>query len=256
MLQIDKYSYTSPLRSIHPVEKAAFCLSYLLFSLITKSMEIALITFMVMSAVILVQAKIHWRFYIKLLTLPFFFLLTSVVTFVLSIAPSEVAQTSSLWEMRVASWQIYLTEASVRRGWQLICTALACISCMYLFILTTPLPHILWMMQKARIPTLFIELVAFTYRFIFVLIEKSEEIYIAQTSRLGYRSYRGWLSSLAQLIVGLFMKALQSARELQIAMDSRGGESMYPIEISSPYIRQHWMVIGCSVLVLTVLTAF
>ncbi|WP_367751439.1 cobalt ECF transporter T component CbiQ [Ammoniphilus sp. 3BR4] len=254
MLQVDKYSHTSPLRSIHPMEKAAFCLSYLLFSLITKSLSIALVTFMVMSAVLLLQAKIPWQFYIKLLMLPFFFLLTSVITLVLSIAPIEVALTGSLWDIRVALWQIYVTGESVLKGLQLIATVLACISCMYLLILTTPLPDLLWMMQKARVPSLFIELVAFTYRFIFVLLEKSQEIYIAQASRLGYRSYRDWLASLAQLIVGLFIKALQSARELQIAMDSRGGEEMYPIDIAQPYKRKHWIVIGCSVFLLALLS--
>lgn len=255
MLQIDKYAYTNPLKNIHPLEKSVFCFSFLFFSLVTKDTLIALITFSVMSTMSLVGVRVAWRNYLKLLMLPFFFLMTSVMTLLISFSPVDVVLDHPLWSMSIASWQIYMSFESINRGFQMICTVMACISCMYFFILTTPLPQMIWIMQKVKVPQLFIELVMFTYRFIFVLLEKVQEIYVAQSSRLGYESYRVWISSLAQLVVALLIKTMQSARELQIAMDSRGGEDpAFQVQINLPYKLLHWIVMGGSMIVLITLS--
>lgn len=255
MLQIDYFSNTNPLRNVHPVQKACFSLAYLLFALLTKSIGIAVFTFIVMSLAILAKAKIPWTYYVKLLLLPFLFLTTSVLTLLLSLAPVDMVLQESLWEMKMGTWQIYVSSTNLERGIQLTCTVVACISSMYFFILTTPFRDIQWLLQKLRLSPLFIELVSFTYRFIFVLIEKAQEIYVAQSSRLGYESYRTSVSSLAHLVVSLFVKSMQAARDLQMAMDSRGGEEdLDPIEITSLYHRQGWVAIGSSMILLIGLT--
>jgi cobalt/nickel transport system permease protein len=96
----------------------------------------------------------------------------------------------------------------------------------------------MWVLRKIKLPVLFIELVGLTYRFIFVLINKMQEIYLAQSNRLGYQNLQICMTSCAQLIVSLFIKSIQSAKELQIAMESRGGdEGLYDIEITISYNR-------------------
>ncbi len=89
MLQIDKYASMNGWHHVHPLEKAIFSFSFLLFSTLTKSITIALITFFVMGASILFGAKIPFRYYVRLLALPLFFLLTSVLVIIVSIAPIE-----------------------------------------------------------------------------------------------------------------------------------------------------------------------
>ncbi len=77
-------------------------------------------------------------------------------------------------------------------------------------------------LRKLKVPQLLIEITEITYRFIFVFLETSLKIYQAQNSRLGYRTARLWLHSLSLLISSLFIQVFQRARELTIAMDSRG----------------------------------
>lgn len=73
MLLIDKYAYMNKLASVHPLEKMLFSFGLLLLSLIMRDERISLITFIVMSAFIIIGAKIPVKYYLKLLLLPGFF---------------------------------------------------------------------------------------------------------------------------------------------------------------------------------------
>ncbi|MBO1511395.1 cobalt ECF transporter T component CbiQ [Metabacillus bambusae] len=238
MLRIDDYAYTNALKHIHPAEKVGFAFSFLLFTIITKNVVISSLTFFVMSISIVLAAKIPLSHYIKLLLLPAVFLCTSIITIMITIAPVNEVRMEQLWSVNLLSWQLYISLASVKQAYHLGATVLASVSCLYFLILTTPLNQLMWVLRKLKLPVLFLDLVGVTYRFIFVLLHKMEEIYLAQSSRLGYQNYRVWLTSSAQLIVSLFIKSIQSARELQIAMESRGGdEGLYDIEITISYNR-------------------
>ena len=82
------------------------------------------------------------------------------------------------------------------------------------------------------------------YRFIFVFLETSLTIYQAQHSRLGYRTARLGLHSLSLLISSLFFQVFQRARELTIAMDSRGyTENMMYVDEPYKFSTVNWLII-------------
>jgi cobalt/nickel transport system permease protein len=208
-----------------------------------------------MSAGVLIGAKISYKSYLKLLVLPTFFLMTSVLAILLSISTTDVDVLNPIWQFEIGTWKLYMSTYNVNQAQQVVFTVLASISCMYFFMLTTPIHQLIWLLQKVRIPQLFIELVVFTYRFIFVLMDNMQEIYVAQSSRLAYQKRSGWLTSVSQLIVGLFIKSIRSAKELQIALDSRGGEEgMYEVELDQTYNRYHWL--GMAFLMIFLLTIY
>ncbi|MCQ6274256.1 cobalt ECF transporter T component CbiQ [Bacillus sp. V3B] len=245
MLNIDQYAYTNALRDVHPVEKAVFSFSLLLFSLWSKSVWVSTIIFFVMSAIIVRKAEIPLRYYVKLLFAPFFFLLTSVVVIIVSIVPIGKEAVDSLWQLELGVWKLSITSSNVIKSVGIVFPVIASVSCMYFIILTTPITQLIWLLQKLKVSSLFIELAVFTYHFIFVLLEKSREIYLAQSMRLGYQSYRTGFSSFGQLIVSLLIKTLRSAKEFQIALDCRGGEeALYDVEWTQVYKKTHWLGIA------------
>jgi cobalt/nickel transport system permease protein len=255
MIQIDKLSNVSPMKDIHPVEKALFAFSFLFFSILTKNVGVALITFIVMSTVILWHAKIAMKTYLKMLLLPSIFIISSVIVILVSISPIGALIVNPLWLVQIGNWSIYIGAAQIKQSIQLTATVMASISAMYFFILTTPIHQWIWLLQKCRFPSLFIELTVFTYHFIFILLEKMQQIAIAQSSRLGYRNARTWMNSSAKLIVALFIKSLQSAQALQMAIDSRGGEEgLMTVNITQSYKRLNWLIIMLSISGLFVLS--
>jgi len=244
MLLIDKYAYFNRLNHVHPVEKMTLSLFLLLFSLMVKDAIVSLITFIVMSAFIIWGAKIPLRYYVKLLLLPGFFLLSGIATILFSFASIETAIPHVLWSAEFGSWKVFITENNIKVTTGLIFVVLSSISCLYFLTLTTPVNAILQILRKLKVPQLLIEITEITYRFIFVFLETALSIYQAQSSRLGYITATKWLHSIGLLISSLFISVFQRARELTIAMESRGyTEDIMYIDDNYQYSAVNWLII-------------
>lgn len=255
MLQIDQYAYTNAFRNVHPVEKAVFVILFLMFSLLTKKVSVAIFTFILMSVAIVIGAKIPLSYYVKILLYPFFFLFTSVLVMIISIVPKGLVPSDFVMTIPMGAWQLYVGQTNLLLVKQLFFTVIASISCMYFFILTTPIQQIAWLFQKLRIPHLFTELFLFTYRFIFMLLDKVAEIRLAQTSRHGYETFRNTFFSLGRLIISLLATSLRSANELDVALASRGGSGhFFGVELTESYKMSHWLFLTTSFFFLTLLT--
>ncbi|WP_108306298.1 cobalt ECF transporter T component CbiQ [Metalysinibacillus jejuensis] len=237
MLLIDKYAYINRLKDVHPMEKMVFTALLLLFSLTVRDQLISLITFIVMSAFIIFGAKIPWRYYVKLLLLPSFFLLTSLLAILVSFAGPTSALPPHIFALSFTRFQLFIGVASVAVAKQLFFVVLASISALYFLILTTSVQAICYVLYKWRIPPLFVELCEMTYRFIFIFLENTQKIYIAQQSRLGYQSPRQWLRSVGLLVSALFIEVLQRSTELTSAMLSRGYD---PSNTTPLYFEEQW----------------
>lgn len=258
MLLIDKYAYINRLKNIHPVEKMTMALFPLLFTLIVKDTIVALIIFSVMSALTIFGAKIPFSYYVKLLLLPGFFLLSGILSILISFASRDTVVPNILWSVKFESWQIFVTANNVHTVVSLVFVVISSISCLYFLTLTTPVHDILQVMRKLKVPQLLIEITEITYRFIFVFLETTLKIYQAQNSRLGYRTAKLWLRSLSMLITSLFISVFQRARELTIAMDSRGyREDIMYVDDHYQYATTNWLIIlGVMAVIVTVYILF
>lgn len=244
MLLIDKYAYINRLKHVHPIEKMAITLLLLLFSLLVNDKIVSLITFLVMSTFTIFAAKIPFSYYVKLLLLPSFFLLSGTLSILFSVASSDTNLPAVFWSKQFGGWQLFISTTSVETVTTLVLVVLSSISCLYFLTLTTPVQDILQVLRKWRIPLLLIEITELMYRFIFVFLETSLKIYQAQNSRLGYHTARLWLHSISLLISSLFIQVFQRARELTIAMDSRGySENISYIAEQYKYSTINWLII-------------
>ncbi|KOS68217.1 cobalt ABC transporter permease [Lysinibacillus contaminans] len=243
MLLIDKYAYMNKLASVHPLEKMMFSLGLLLLSLIIRDEHISLITFIVMSAFIILGAKIPFTYYAKLLLLPGFFLLSSLVSILISVAPSSSVLPTHIWAYQLNAWTIFIGTSSVATAQELFFIVLGSISCLYFLILTTSVQSICYVLRMWRLPVLFVELVELTYRFIFIFLESMQKIHLAQQARLGYHSPMQWLRSVSMMIAALFAEMFQRSRELNNAMQARGGATVY-WQDTAIYSTKNWLGIA------------
>ncbi|WP_042346700.1 cobalt ECF transporter T component CbiQ [Bacillus massiliigorillae] len=244
MLLIDKYAYFNRLSETHPVEKMVFSLTLMIFSLAVKNVLVSLITFIVMSAFTIFAAKIPFTYYVKLLLLPAMFLLSGLVTLLLSFADFHSVTMETIWELQVGKWVIFITNDSVQRAATLFFTVLGSISCLYFLTLTTPLTTIFDILRKLKVPKLLIELIELTYRFIFVFLDTSLEIFRSQHARLGYFTIRQGIQSLGLLISTLFVQVFRRANELNIAMHARGyHEDLNFLQATYHYSTRNWVII-------------
>lgn len=96
------------------------------------------------------------------------------------------------------------------------------LSCLYFISLTTPMIDVISVLAKLKVPSFLIELISLVYRFIFIILETSEMMFISQNSRLGYRDIKTSYKSLGALASTLFIRSFKRANDLYTALEARG----------------------------------
>lgn len=94
--------------------------------------------------------------------------------------------------------------------------------CLLLFITIFPLYQLLITLRSSRIPKIITELLEMIYRFIFILIEKANQILTAQKSRMGYQRYRQRIPHGGMLFSRTLILAAQDSDILYDSMLARG----------------------------------
>ncbi len=110
----------------------------------------------------------------------------------------------------------------IGRGVLIAGRVLAGTSLMMLFSMTTPVNKILGALKYFRIPDGWLEVTAFTYRYIFVFIEEAQSIMDAQRLRLGYSGVMIGSRSWGTLVGSLFTRVYDQANATHEAMTLRG----------------------------------
>lgn len=219
MYLIDKLSYDNGLKEAHPVEKFLFSMGALAFALITMNPVVMSILFIIMGILIVVLAGISLRDYMKLLCIPFVFILLSVITVIVEI---NSAPGKSICSVRLFYITFAVSMKSLVSGGTLGLKAFASVSCLYFFILTTPVSDVEYILKKMKLPVLFREMFMMIYRFIFVTVDMAERVVISQRSRGGYSSFRKGVYSIGMLASSVFVKSFFFGKASYNAMLSRG----------------------------------
>ena len=207
MTYIDKYAYLNRLRNVHPMEKFLFAMTSLAIVMVSGSNLVHTMAFLIMSGVVLFAARIPVSVYLKLLLLPIFFLGAGVFSLIVQINFS--AATFSL------------TPGGMDQAWNLFLKAMASVSCLYFLVLTIPVTEIIHILRRFKIPVLFLELLVIVYKFIFILFDTLNRIYVSQNSRLGYKNYKTTFASLGKLGGSLLILSLKRYQDMYNALESR-----------------------------------
>lgn len=219
MFLIDSFAYSNRFLSWHPGEKMAFAAVAMILCLASAGFYTGLAVLLLMFCATVPGAGIPWRAYLKLLTLPAFFLLTGLA----GVAITTGANSSEyIFSMTLAGYTAGVTGESLLQCRDLFFKSLGAASCLYFLALTTPMVDVLAVFRKLRLPSLLIEIMTLVYRFIFVLAECGEKTFTSQSSRLGYNNLKNGYRSMGSLLSSLFIKSLYKSRALYTTMASRG----------------------------------
>lgn len=217
MLLIDKLCYYSKLRYMNAGEKFLYAIITIAACIISRSLIIALLVFIVNTVLTVGIAGISGRRYRNLMLVPVVFLILSTLAIIVNFSRTPM----DAFAIPAGSWYITGSQSSVLFGIQLMATALSAVSSLYFLSLNTPMPDILMVLSKLHCPAMISELMLLIYRFIFVLLEVALNIMLSQKSRLGYKNYKTSLKSFGAMISILFIRAMKKSNALYDAMESR-----------------------------------
>ena len=218
MLTIDQLCYSSKLRRVNANEKFAFTILTLFICVASRNVWIAGIVLLVNTILTVGGGRIPFGRYLKLMLLPFAFLIMSTAAIVINVSKVPF----DAYAIPVGDYYITSSVAAVFMAIQLSLTALSAVSCLYFLTLNTPMTDILRVLRKCHCPNILIELMLLIYRFIFILLSTAKGIRVSQKSRLGYQDYKTSLRSFSSLCATVFIRAMKRANALYDAMESRG----------------------------------
>lgn len=112
---------------------------------------------------------------------------------------------------------------------------LSAVSIVVLMGFATPFTEIIAAFSWLKFPKDFIEILMFTYRYIFVLLEDAMVIYDAQKNRLGYSNIRRRLESFGTLAGSLVLRTFNNNHNITIAMVQRGYDGSIPMLRHKPF---------------------
>lgn len=219
MIKIDDYAYSSSVVNELPRNKLIFGFIPLVICLFANSFFASIITIALMAFMSVKNTKISYNKYLKLILIPFGFLIVGTITIIFSKYPIEH---NVLFGFHIKSNVYGVDYVSLMYGLKLIFRALAAVSCMYFISLTTPMNDVLYSLQKIRVPKLIISLMELIYSYIFVLLDEASKMRIAQSSRLGYISFKTSIKSTGELIGMLFLRTYMRCDNIYSALESRG----------------------------------
>lgn len=256
--QIDSLAYTNRLRGLPPTHKLSFAIALLILSLLSGAI-VQLSIGLWLAVWIVIYAGIPGKLYLRLLSLPLMFLLTSLPA--LAIGGIGLNQIQVIqwdiwqgWGISIGNLYLYVSRTGLYQVSLLFPRTLASTSCMYFILLTVPFTETLQILRQLRFPALLTELLLLMYRFIFSLLAIADELWVAQNSRCGYRTWKLGMRSLGILIGQLLQRTLVNYRQVSLSLASRGfnGElrvwHSYPYKPSRRYIFE--ALFGCTVLTL------
>lgn len=205
------------LREVNTWVKLAAGLCALLLCLLSTGYAAPLLIALILSAAVLLLARVDIRTYVELFIVPLWFALLSAAVIVL-ISGGE----NGFW-----SWEplpflsLSVSRESINTGFFILCRVIGSMSALVFIALTTPMTDLFVVMRKCHIPGYVVDLAMIIYRTIFFLLDQVRQIYNAQVMRLGYSGWRESIMSFSMMCGAAFITSWDAGDDLIQAMDAR-----------------------------------
>jgi len=205
------------LREVNTYIKLALGLSAIILCLLSTGYASPLFIALVLSAAILLLARVDIRIYAELFLLPLWFALMSAAVIVL-ISGGEHAFWS--WDP-LPFLSLSVSRESINYGFFILCRVVGGMSALLFIALTTPMTDLFVVMRRCRIPDFVIDLAMIIYRTIFFLMDQVRQIHHAQVMRLGYSGWRESINTFSMMCGAAFIASWDAGDDLVRAMDAR-----------------------------------
>lgn len=208
---LDRAAHGNRLRHRHPAEKALFSVALLGVCLLLPPWPACALVAATTAGATLFIARIKPGMYLRALLAPLGFMLIAGVSLAIGIQHTPDS-----------GYHLVVSREGLSTAVQVLSRSLAAFSCLLFLALTTPLPALLGLMRRCRIPGAIVDTSLLIYNMLFVFSGTWQRMAMAQQARLGYGTMRQAYRSTASLVAGLLGQALHRARCMENGLASRG----------------------------------
>jgi len=217
---IEQAAYSNRWRRVTPVAKSCFALAGMIAALIAATPAVAATLAALLAGTTCLGAGVSWGLYLRVAAPAVGFLALSCATLLFSLG---AANGGLFWQIAPDALPGIAAVAA---------RSLASLAALLGLVLTTPLPDLIGLLRRLRLPEVLIDLMVLCYRMLFVFSEVLNDTLTAQKARLGYTTGRQSLRSLGLLTANLTMQVWRRAHGLYLAAMARNCEG--PLHFLAP----------------------
>lgn len=220
-MRIEQSAYANRWRPVNPAAKGSFALAGLVAAFLATTPASALGVMLLLAACTTLGAGVPFSLYLRVAAPTVGFLTLSCLTLLVSIHFDDAGQPA--WRLAPEALPRIATVAS---------RSLAALAALLGLVLTTPLPDLIVLLRRLRMPEVLLDLMVLCYRMLFVFSSAMQDTLTAQQARLGYGSARRSLRSLGLLTANLAVLIWLRTRCLHQAALSRNSDG--PLRFLTP----------------------
>ena len=170
-----------------------------------------------MAYLTIVKGKLPVHEYLAILTIPIIFILLGTFTIAIDFSKQAIGQ----YNLYLGFCYVFTSQAKLKEVIFLILKVFAAISALQMITLSTPSSEIIYVLRKAHVPKIIIELMNLIYRYIFILMEVYTKMKNSAESRLGYCDYKTSFYTFGSIASNMLVISLKKANTYYDAMESR-----------------------------------
>ena len=239
MFAIDELAYQSPMKEWPPLGKFLLALSLLLVSLFSSTILVPLTVLAIGSLMLFYSTRFRFPKVIALALLEGIVIIAIGCVIIAFVTPGG----DMLFSTTFLGWELTVSTDGLNLAVLVFTRALAGITVMLAFATSTPIPHLALALRQLHMPKEIIELTVLVYRYSFLLLEQLDTMYIAASSRLGFRGVKRKMSTSAKLAVGLFTRSIDIAERSQVALHCRNFRGDFPTYRQPAPLTATWLVL-------------
>lgn len=211
---IEQSAYTNRWRRYPPGAKGVFSLCGIVAAYAASTPATACGVAAILCAVTVLGAGIPPGRYLRVAAPALLFLAASAVSLAVSL---RIGTT-------VGDLSLHLARTEMDRTAHVCGRSLGGLAALLFLALTTPLPDIISLLRRCKLPDTLLDLMTLCYRTLFVLSETVHETLTAQSARLGHATIRLSLRSLGGMVANLSVQVWQRSQALHLAALSRNND--------------------------------
>lgn len=220
MFEVDDLAYGSAALKWSPSGKFLFAISLLVASLLASTLLVPLLVLIVGVALLGYSVRFRFPKVIGLLVLEGVGIIVLGGLVIALVTPGE-----PVWVLDLFLFKITFSNVGMATATLVTLRALAGVSVMLFFATSTPIPYFADMLVRLKVPKEFAELMVMVYRYSFMLLDEAGRMHLAAQCRLGFRGRTNTVRTYAKMMVGMFIRSMETAERSNVGMQCRNYQS-------------------------------
>lgn len=216
-ISIDFYAYTSKIKNWNSSFKMIFSMTVIAVCILLDNPYVSVSVILGMSYLTIIKGGLSLRDYLSVLMIPIVFILISIFTISVDISRNPIGE----YNLYLGFGYVFTSKEMLTKGLFLLLKILGAISALQMMSLSTPSSDIIYVLRKAHVPKLIIELMNMIYRYIFILMDVSSKMKNSAEARLGYCDIKTSYYTFGRIGSNMLIVSFKKANAYYDAMEAR-----------------------------------